>query len=163
MTEHWIFHPDDTVLKDFAWAHARPAGETHTLIVPKDANFQGEIALAPGEGRNGKNAFKMTATGQETTGDPAFWIAPFVTTGGSHAEPEGDNNFIVPPTKRVNRMELWLRFPPAEWPRDLHATVAGMDWDVSLHLPAHGRQGKALCLLRRLGRSSGRRTERGTT
>lgn len=109
--EHWIFNPDDKFLQDYPWANSRPAGETHTLITGKWPNFVGALEFAPGQGRNGKNAFKMT-TGGQTQGDPAFWIIPMVTTGGSIAEPTGDNNFIVPPTKRANRMEAWFRFPP---------------------------------------------------
>lgn len=110
--EHYIFHPDDTFIKDYAWAATRPSGETHTLINGKWPNFVGTVEHAPGQGRNGKNAFRMT-TNAQTQGDPAFWIQPMVTNGTlSPAEPTGDNNFIVPPTKRANRIEAWFRFPP---------------------------------------------------
>lgn len=109
--EHYVFHPDDTVLKTLAWVATRPAGELHTAIEGKWPNFVGTMELAVGQGRNGKNAIKMT-TNAQTQGDPAFWIMPVVSNGGTYNEPTSDDNFVVPPTKRANRIEAWFRFPP---------------------------------------------------
>lgn len=110
--EHYIFNPNDTFVKDYEWISSRPAGETHTCIIPKTASYKGAIEVAVGAGRNGKNALKMTAVGREETGDPAWWIIPLTSTGGAWVNPAGDDNFVVPPGKRANRIEIWVRFPP---------------------------------------------------
>lgn len=112
MNEHWIFHPDDTVLKDEAWLLKQPAGTVATIIMPKQDAYIGTPELALGEGRGGKNAIRFRTTGQSTTGIGSFWMIPQATNGFARENPSSDAALVIPPAKKVNRMECWMRFPP---------------------------------------------------
>lgn len=112
--EHYIFSPDDTFLKDEAWLATQPAGTVETIIANKPDTFLGTVSFAPGEGRNGKNAIRMTTESQTTTGlGGGIWLYPQGTDGlGTLQDPSTDKAFIIPRNKRVNRLEVWIRCPP---------------------------------------------------
>lgn len=110
--EHYIFHPDDTFLKNDTWLFSQPDGTVETIIFQKNDTYAGIPELAIGEGRYGKNAIRLRSTGRTTTGMGGIWCMPQVSSGGSRINPTNDANLVIPRTKKVNRLETWFRFPP---------------------------------------------------
>ena len=100
-----------------AWLSAQPAGTVATTYYPT-GNLLTVFSLAPGEGTNGSQALKLTVP-ERVPGDtdpthkwgPSWWMAPFISTGGSYANCSGDNSYLIPRGMRVNYMEMRLKFP----------------------------------------------------
>ena len=67
------------------------------------------MSLGIGEGRNGGNALVVTAN-DSSQGLPAFWVRKGYSTGGSYANYNTEEGYIVPRGKRANRLEFYVRF-----------------------------------------------------
>lgn len=110
--EYYVFHPDDTSLKTLDWLGTQPNGTYAVTVSNLSDSYHGYPVFAPGQGRNGKNAFRMPCSGMTETGMPNFLIYPAVSNGaGSYANVGTDLQFVVPRDKKVNRLEVCLRFP----------------------------------------------------
>lgn len=110
--EYYVFHPDDTSLKTLAWLGTQPLNTYAVTISNLSDSYHGYPVFASGQGRNGKNAIRIPCSGMTETGMPNLLIYPAVSNGaGAYANVGTDLQFVVPRDKKVNRLEVWLRFP----------------------------------------------------
>lgn len=103
-----ILNFDDGVLRNEAWLLSQPVGTLATYITSKDDPGPTDtITLAAGQGRGGTDCARV-----QIGGTMGFWFIRHVNGGGFTANPGGIGRYIMPRGQRVNRMSMWLKFPP---------------------------------------------------
>lgn len=91
--------------------------------------------LAPGQGRSGGDAFKMTMFNSGSL--PDFYLVPYdknsATPGTSFASPGYSDAYTLPRGKRANRLHIWLQYPSGFRQRASSGTLLQQNYHIGTY------------------------------
>lgn len=97
--------------------------------------FQCTGVLAPGQGRYGGDAFKMTMFNSGSL--PDFYLIPYdkgsAIPGTSFSTPAYSEGYTLPVDKRANRLHIWLKYPSGFRQRTSSGTLVQQNYHIGTY------------------------------
>ena len=101
---------EDGALKTESWLLRQPKGRISVCVAPKLDSGVDQLAIAPGQGRNGNDCLVVTAT-DSSAQLPGFWVMVKKTNGKTIDNVATVDGYLSRGQK-CNRLSFWMRVSP---------------------------------------------------